>query len=158
MDWSTTKTIVSNSNLEVKDSLAPYLGLSSIHIVTGHADSPIDTLSGYVHYGPSGYENGQLVMSNVPFPCRPDSLQFAYKYIPVGGDVAAVGAYFGLAGSGSGSNYFIDVAPLPATNTYQVITLGFFGDHITVPDSLNLTFTTVLTFYTLLITPVQVFG
>ena len=134
--WSTTKTIVANTNLETKDTIAAYQGSSAIKIVTGHAGSPIDTLSGFAHYGPA--TSGYYANEYIPFTCHPDSIRFAYKYTSVGGDHGALSVYFAYH---HGDIFFIDGYYLTSAPTYQVLTLPFYnGGWPGYPDSLSLTF------------------
>ena len=135
--WSTSKTIDSTLNLETKDSVNVHSGNASIRIMTGYAGRVItmDSLAGFVHYGPLHYDLSRDIETvdnfNAYIPCTPDSIKFSYKYTSVGGDQGSVNVYL--------SGEVIDGYPLAATSTWQTMTLGFFSLGPS-RDSISLTF------------------
>lgn len=139
--WSTSHSCIPASTLESKDSITPYQGTDAIKLVTGNVPAPASMLyPGFVNYGPASWDNNAaiFVTNAVPFAYRPDSLQFAYKYAPVGGDSANV---FCLLSKGGPTNMVgLINSNLPASANYKLVTMAINYTSSQVPDSLELTF------------------
>ena len=139
--WSTSHSSISASTLESQDSTHVYQGSYDIKLVGGTVPAPANiAYPGFAHYGTAAYDNSQqdFVLNSVPYPYRPDSIQFAYEYNPSGNDSANV--FCNLFSGSQGNIIGLVNINLGATASYRLVTLPVTYMSASTPDSLNLTF------------------
>jgi hypothetical protein len=139
--WSTSRSALPASTAEVKETVSFFDGAASINMTSTQLGAPIGLpYSGFVHYGASYYDAsiGDIRMSLVQYAYRPDSIRFAYKYIPSAGDSA--GLSLSLT-KGSGGSLIANITMgFHATPNFKVVTLPIKYMSTLTPDSLSLTF------------------
>lgn len=90
-DWTTYEDIIppiAGVGLTQKDTVDKYAGTSSVKVTSKYVAIAGDTIEGVVSIG-TGFFNGQQpLLFGAPFTSSPDTLEFAYKYAPVGNDTA----------------------------------------------------------------------
>ena len=141
VSWSTSHSCVSGSTLESQETSSVYQGTSAIKLRGGNVPSPANIpYAGFVHYGASIYDNSlqDFTMYGVAFAHRPDSIQFAYKYVPSGTDSANV--FCNLYKGNIGNIVGIVNINLGASASYRIVTLPVSYTNSQTPDSIGLTF------------------
>ncbi len=145
--WTSYEDIIppiAGTGLSVKDSVDKYSGTASVKLTNKYVALASDTIGGTLALGSGSFDGAQPHIPGVPFTSSPDTIQFAYKYAPVGNDTA--GFQLALHKLGGGNNVYKIAfgAQLNATNNqWGLITVPlkqYYQDTTGTGDTLKLAF------------------
>jgi hypothetical protein len=145
--WTTYDALIpplAGSGLSMKDSVDKFAGTSSIKLSNVYVALAQDTIAGAVSIGTGFFDGQQPKLYGTPFTFSPDTLQFAYKYAPVGSDSA--GFQIQLHKQGGGVNGYKLAVGGQLVNTmgnWGVITIplrAYYSDTTGTADTLKLVY------------------
>ena len=135
-------TPIAGCGLIAKDSLDKFAGNYSVKLTSQYVSLAGDTVGAALTIGTGAFIGGSPTIYGIPFTSSPDTLQFAYKYAPVGTDTAGFEIQLHKAG---GSTYKLLIADqiVATAGQWEVVTLPlkqFYSDTTGTADTLKLTF------------------
>ena len=136
---------IQGTGLCSKDTVDKVQGTASAKLSSKYVSLASDTIGGILAVGTGSFSGGQPTLYGIPFTSSPDTLQFAYKYVPVGNDSAGVQILLHKQGGGAGiaGHKLAVFGPLDSTSHWVLLTIplkSYYTDTITTADTLKLVF------------------